>query len=169
MTISFFKAADKVILGGYNFQVPLTLPPMAKPIKSRLAGHRQLRMVSGRRVRPCTSSPPPTARWVAGRSMPSRMSPWGSANILSATCIRSAGSTPATSATPTCKIADVEQVFQSAIYGLNSPATQAPGSDFFDAMDSCGDVRCGQLAMAPVIIPYVRSTVAQHERLVRRQ
>jgi hypothetical protein len=34
--------------------------------------------------------------------------------------------------------ADVEQVYQSAIYGLNSPATQAPGSDFFDAMDSCG-------------------------------
>jgi hypothetical protein len=31
--------------------------------------------------------------------------------------------------------ADVEQVFQSAIYGLNSPP---PGSDFFDAMDSCG-------------------------------
>jgi hypothetical protein len=31
--------------------------------------------------------------------------------------------------------ADVEQVFQSAIYGLNTPP---PGSDFFDAMDSCG-------------------------------
>ncbi len=31
--------------------------------------------------------------------------------------------------------ADVEQVFQSAIYGLNAPP---PGSDFFDAMDSCG-------------------------------
>jgi hypothetical protein len=33
---------------------------------------------------------------------------------------------------------DVEQVFEAAIYGLNSPAFQAPGSDFFDAMDSCG-------------------------------
>jgi sugar lactone lactonase YvrE len=33
--------------------------------------------------------------------------------------------------------ADVEQVFQSAIYGLNSPP---PGSDFFDAMDSCGSL-----------------------------
>lgn len=32
--------------------------------------------------------------------------------------------------------ADVEQVFQSAIYGLNSPPI---GSDFFDAMDSCGN------------------------------
>jgi hypothetical protein len=31
--------------------------------------------------------------------------------------------------------ADVEQVFQSAIYGLNYPPA---GSDFFDAMDSCG-------------------------------
>ena len=30
---------------------------------------------------------------------------------------------------------DVEQVFQSAIYGFNSPP---PGSDFFDSMDSCG-------------------------------
>jgi hypothetical protein len=34
--------------------------------------------------------------------------------------------------------ADVEQVFEAAIYKLNSPAFQAPGSDFFDAMDSCG-------------------------------
>jgi hypothetical protein len=34
--------------------------------------------------------------------------------------------------------ADVAQVFQSAVYGLNSPSLQAPGSDFFDAMDSCG-------------------------------
>jgi hypothetical protein len=33
--------------------------------------------------------------------------------------------------------ADVEQVFEAAIYELNSPAWQAPGSDFFDAMDSC--------------------------------
>jgi hypothetical protein len=30
---------------------------------------------------------------------------------------------------------DVEQVFQSAIYGYNSPPS---GSDFFDSMDSCG-------------------------------
>lgn len=35
--------------------------------------------------------------------------------------------------------ADVEQVFEAAVYGLNSPAFQAPGSDFFDAMDSCGN------------------------------
>jgi len=33
--------------------------------------------------------------------------------------------------------ADVEQVFQSAIYSLNSPPA---GSDFFDAMDSCGNI-----------------------------
>lgn len=32
--------------------------------------------------------------------------------------------------------ADVEQVFESAIYFLNQPP---PGSDFFDAMDSCGN------------------------------
>jgi hypothetical protein len=31
--------------------------------------------------------------------------------------------------------ADVEQVFQSAVYGLNDPPA---GSDFFDGMDSCG-------------------------------
>jgi hypothetical protein len=34
--------------------------------------------------------------------------------------------------------ADVEQVFEAACYGLNSPAFQAPGSDFFDSMDSAG-------------------------------
>lgn len=32
---------------------------------------------------------------------------------------------------------DVEQVFQSAIYGLDTPPA---GSDFFDAMDSCGNL-----------------------------
>ncbi len=32
--------------------------------------------------------------------------------------------------------ADVEQVFESAVYGLNYPPS---GSDFFDAMDSCGN------------------------------
>jgi hypothetical protein len=32
--------------------------------------------------------------------------------------------------------ADVEQVFEAAIYDLNAPP---PGSDFFDAMDSCGN------------------------------
>ena len=36
--------------------------------------------------------------------------------------------------------ADVEQVFEAAVYYLNSPAWQAPGSDFFDAMDSCGNI-----------------------------
>ncbi len=33
--------------------------------------------------------------------------------------------------------ADVQQVFQSAVYHLNSPPL---GSDFFDAMDSCGNI-----------------------------
>jgi hypothetical protein len=33
--------------------------------------------------------------------------------------------------------ADVEQVFEAAIYNLNTPP---PGSDFFDAMDSCGNL-----------------------------
>ncbi len=33
--------------------------------------------------------------------------------------------------------ADVEQVFESAIYGLNTPPSD---SDFFDSMDSCGNV-----------------------------
>jgi hypothetical protein len=33
---------------------------------------------------------------------------------------------------------DVDQVFEAAAYYLNSPSFQAPGSDFFDSMDSCG-------------------------------
>jgi hypothetical protein len=33
--------------------------------------------------------------------------------------------------------ADVEQVFEAAVYHLNAPPT---GSDFFDAMDSCGNI-----------------------------
>jgi hypothetical protein len=33
--------------------------------------------------------------------------------------------------------ADVEQVFESAIYGLNTPPAS---SDFFDSMDSCGNI-----------------------------
>jgi hypothetical protein len=35
---------------------------------------------------------------------------------------------------------DVAQVFEAAVYPVNSPAFQAPGSDFFDAMDSCGNL-----------------------------
>jgi hypothetical protein len=34
--------------------------------------------------------------------------------------------------------ADVQQVFNSAVYFLNSPFDEAPGSDFSDVMDSCG-------------------------------
>jgi hypothetical protein len=34
--------------------------------------------------------------------------------------------------------ANAAQVFEAAVYNINSPAFQAPGSDFFDAMDSCG-------------------------------
>jgi hypothetical protein len=36
--------------------------------------------------------------------------------------------------------ADVEQVFEAAIYQVNSPLEQAPGSDFLDAMDSSGSI-----------------------------
>jgi hypothetical protein len=36
-------------------------------------------------------------------------------------------------------INDVQQVFNSAIYNLNSPVWQAPGSDFADSMNSCGN------------------------------
>ncbi len=35
---------------------------------------------------------------------------------------------------------DVAQVFDAAVYQVNSPVSQAPGSDFFDAMDSCGNL-----------------------------
>jgi len=43
--------------------------------------------------------------------------------------------------------ADVEQVFEAAVYQLNSPVVQAPGSDFFDAMDSSGSL--GALDLDP--------------------
>ena len=36
--------------------------------------------------------------------------------------------------------ANAAQVFEAAVYNLNSPAFQAPGSDFFDAMDSAGSL-----------------------------
>src|SRR6185312_8333492 len=36
--------------------------------------------------------------------------------------------------------ADVEQVFEAAIYGANDPEFQAPGSDLLDAMDSSGNI-----------------------------
>lgn len=36
--------------------------------------------------------------------------------------------------------ADVAQVFEAAVYFLNSPEFQAPGSDFLDAMDSSGNL-----------------------------
>jgi hypothetical protein len=63
--------------------------------------------------------------------------------------------------------ADVEQVFESAIYGSNYPP--APGSDFFDAMDSCGATCQITAAGYYLELGNVTTDIQRAESLVRWQ
>ncbi len=131
---SFNQKDGKVILGGLAFTVPATAAPgqtyeiqvgkpsatsdgvgmpgaavyIATPTNGSLAGGpmNSIKVVTaGQR------------KYIAGDSAPFR---WFNAGDFGDTNLDNS---------------DVMQVFQSAVYGLNSPP---PGSDFFDSMDSCG-------------------------------
>ena len=136
----FQEAGGKIIVGGYAFQIPLTAANnqtyqiqisrpsatsdgigapdsdvyIASPTNGSTAGGTPISafkfVTVGQR------------KYIAGSVYPFRWfnaGDFGSSNIVNA---------------------DVEQVFEAAVYGLNSAARQAPGSDFFDAMDSCGSL-----------------------------
>jgi hypothetical protein len=134
----FLQTAGNVIVGGYAFTVPPTATSnqtyqiqigrpsatsdgigapgsdvfIAAPTNGSLAGGVPVNALKNVTVG--------QLKYIAGSVYPFRWfnaGDFGSSNIVSA---------------------DVEQVFEAAVYYLNSPAFQAPGSDFFDAMDSCG-------------------------------
>ncbi len=131
----FLEGGNKIIVGGYSFQVPITATNgqtyqiqigrqsansdgigapgsdvyVSAPTNGSLAGGLPLNALKQVTVG--------QRKYVAGSVYPFR---WFNAGDFGSNSI---------------VISDVMQVFQSAIYGLNSPPA---GSDFFDAMDSCG-------------------------------
>jgi hypothetical protein len=132
----FLQSGGQIVVGGYAFQVPTNALPgqtyqiqigrptatsdgigrpgssifLATPTNGSLAGGaiNSIKVVTtGQR------------KYIVGDAAPFR---WFNAGDFGNTNLENA---------------DVEQVFQSAIYNWNPPL---PGSDFFDAMDSCGNI-----------------------------
>ena len=133
----FLEANNKIIVGGYAFQIPanaaigqtyqiqIARPSatsdgigasgsgiyISAPTNGSMAGGapvNALKYVTVGQIKYLVGSVYPFQWFNAGD--------FGSSNIVNA---------------------DVMQVFQSAIYSLNTPPA---GSDFFDAMDSCGNI-----------------------------
>jgi len=123
-----------VIVGGYAFQVPASAAPgqtyqiqigrptatsdgIGAPGSSVFILAPTNGSLGGGAINAIKTVTLGNRRYVAGNSYPFH---WFNAGDFGNTNLQNA---------------DVEQVFQSAIYGLNYPPL---GSDFFDAMDSCG-------------------------------
>ncbi len=134
----FLQAANKIIVGGYAFTVPATATSnqtyqiqIGRPSATSdgigtpgsdvfISAPTNGSTAGGSPVNALKTVTVGQLKYIAGSVYPFRWfnaGDFGSSNIVSA---------------------DVEQVFEAAVYYLNSPAFQAPGSDFFDAMDSCG-------------------------------
>jgi hypothetical protein len=125
---------NEVIVGGYSFQVPASATPgqtyqiqlgrptatsdgIGAPGSSVFILAPTNGSLAGGAINAIKNVTLGNRKYIAGNSYPFR---WFNAGDFGNTNLQNA---------------DVEQVFQSAIYGLNYPP---PGSDFFDAMDSCG-------------------------------
>ena len=123
-----------VIVGGYSFQVPVNAGPnqtyqiqigrpsattdgIGTPGSSVFIYAPTNGSLAGGTINSIKNVTVGQRKYLAGNAYPFR---WFNAGDFGNTNLQNA---------------DVEQVFQSAIYGLNYPPA---GSDFFDAMDSCG-------------------------------
>ena len=135
---TLFKQADgKIIVGGYAFQVPTTATDgqtyfiqIASPsATSDGIGAAASDVYIAAPTNGATAGGSPVSalkyvtvgqrKYIAGSAYPFRWfnaGDFGSSNIVNA---------------------DVMQVFQSAVYSFNYPPF---GSDFFDTMDSCGNI-----------------------------
>lgn len=132
----FLQSAGKVILGGYTFQVPVTALSnetyriqIARPTATSdgigapgsdvyISAPTNGTLGSGA-INAIKNVTIGQRKYIAGSVYPFRWfnaGDFGSSNLVNA---------------------DVIQVFQSAIYSLDTPPL---GSDFFDAMDSCGNL-----------------------------
>ena len=130
----FLQSGGQVILGGFNFQVPTNAGPgqiyqiqigrpsatsdgIGAPGSSVFIYSPTNGSLAGGAINTIKNVTIGQRKYIVGNVYPFR---WFNAGDFGNTNLQSA---------------DVEQVFQSAIYGLNYPPS---GSDFFDAMDSCG-------------------------------
>ncbi|MGB7746448.1 MAG: FN3 associated domain-containing protein [Verrucomicrobiia bacterium] len=135
----FIQGNGQVILGGFNFQVPVTAGPgqtyqiqigrpsatsdgIGAPGSSVFILAPTNGSLGGGAINSIKNVTMGQRKYIVGDAYPFR---WFNAGDFGDTNLDNA---------------DVEQVFEAAIYELNSPAAQAPGSDFFDSMDSCCDV-----------------------------
>jgi sugar lactone lactonase YvrE len=133
----FLQEGGKVILGGYNFTVPAnatngqtyqiqigrptaTSDGIGTPGSAVFISAPTNGSLAGGAINAIKNVTIGQRKYLAGNAYPFR---WFNAGDFGNTNLQSA---------------DVEQVYQSAVYGVNSPAFQAPGSDFFDSLDSCG-------------------------------
>ncbi len=130
----FVQANNQIIVGGYSFQVPTNAAnnqtyqiQIARPSATSdgIGEPGSAVYIAAPTNNPSVGAPVSALKYVTVGQIPYLVGSvypfgwfnagdFGSSNIVNA---------------------DVEQVFQSAIYGVNTPP---PGSDFFDAMDSCG-------------------------------
>jgi hypothetical protein len=125
---------NKVIVGGYSFQVPVNAAPgntyqiqiglpsatsdgIGAPGSSVFIAAPTNGSLTGGAINAVKNVTVGQRKYIVGNVYPFR---WFNAGDFGNTNLQNA---------------DVEQVFESAIYGLDTPPA---GSDFFDAMDSCG-------------------------------
>jgi hypothetical protein len=130
----FLQAGGQVILGGYSFQVPTNAAPgqtyqiqigrpsatddgVGAPGSSVFIYAPTNGSLAGGGLNSIKNVTMGQRKYIVGNVYPFS---WFNAGDFGNTNLQNA---------------DVEQVFQSAIYNLNYPPV---GSDFFDAMDSCG-------------------------------
>jgi hypothetical protein len=130
----FLQSGGKVVLGGFNFFVPTNAGPgqtyqiqigrpsatsdgIGAPGSSVFIFSPTNGSFSGGVINSIKNVTIGQRKYIVGNVYPFR---WFNAGDFGNTNLQNA---------------DVEQIYQSAIYGLNYPPL---GSDFFDAMDSCG-------------------------------
>ncbi len=132
----FLQSGGQVIVGGFNFQVPVSAGPgqtyqiqikrpsatsdgIGAPGSSVFIYAPTNGSLGGGAINSIKNVTIGQRKYLVGNAYPFR---WFNAGDFGNTNLQNA---------------DVEQVFESAIYGLNYPPA---GSDFFDAMDSCGNI-----------------------------
>ncbi len=137
--ILFLQSGGKVILGGYNFQVPVaasngqtyqiqigrpstTSDGIGAPGSSVFINAPTNGSLGGGAVNAIKYVTMGQRKYIVGNVYPFR---WFNAGDFGNTNLQNA---------------DVEQVFEYGLYGVSTLRTEAPGSDFIDAMDSCGNL-----------------------------
>jgi len=132
----FDESGDKIIVGGYAFQIPTNAVPgqqyqiqigrpsatsdgIGAPGSSVFINTPTNGSLAGGAINAIKIVSVAQRKYIVGDAYPFR---WFNAGDFGNTNLENA---------------DVQQVFQSAIYGIDFPPS---GSDFFDAMDSCGSI-----------------------------